>query len=131
MKYYEVEAKCGHVGRNNYIIKMFYVCAEDGKEAALKVRNSPRVKHHHKDAIRSVTEIDYDEYLNGLNKTSNDSYFLVHNSTQQRAICRFGENEVIREEQEITFKKPTHAKRRIINNMLDRDWKSGRSYLYE
>lgn len=131
MKYYKVEAKCGHVGRNNYIIKMFYVCADDGKEAALKVRNSPRVKHHHKDAIRSVSEIEYNGYLIGLNRTSTDSYFLVHNSTDQRAICRFADDEVIKEETEITFKKPTHAKRRIINNMLIKDWKSGRSYLYE
>lgn len=131
MRYYEVEAKCGHVGRNNYIIKKFYVCAEDGKNAALKVRKSPRVKHHHKDAIRGVTEIDYNEYLIGLNETSNDSYFLVHNSTDQRAICQFADNEIIREEQDVAFKKPTHAKRRIINNMLIKDWKSGRSYLYE
>lgn len=131
MKYYEVEAKCGHVRRSNYIIKKFYVCANDGKEAALKVRKSPRVKHHHKDAIRSVNEIDYEIYLFGLNKTSNDPYFLVHNSSEQRDMCEFDDNEIIREEEKITFKKPTHAKRRIINDMFIKDWKSGRSYLYE
>lgn len=131
MKYYEVEAKCGHVRRSNYIIKKFYVCANDGKEAALKVRKSPRVKHHHKDAIRSVNEIDYEIYLFGLNKTSNDPYFLVHNSSEQRDMCEFDDNEIIREEEKITFKKPTYAKRRIINDMFIKDWKSGRSYLYE
>jgi len=131
MKYYKVEAKCGHVGRNNYIIKMFYVCAEDGKEAALKVRNSPRVKHHHKDAIRNVYEITYDEYLVGLDANSVDSYFLAHNSTEQRMLCCFGNNEINKEEQKDLFKKPTHARRRIINTMLVKDWKSGRSYLYE
>ena len=131
MKYYEVEAKCGHVGRNNYIIKKFYVCANDGKDAALKVRYSPRVKHHHKDAIKSVTEIDYDSYIFGLNARKNDPYFLVHNSLEQRIACKFDKNEIIRENQETTYKKPTHAKRRIINDMFVKDWKSGRSYLYE
>ena len=131
MKYYEVEAKCGHVRMSNYILKKFYVCANDGKEAALKVRKSPRVKHHHKDAIRSVVEVDFDSYLKGLNEVNNDPYFLVHNSSEQRSACKFNDGEVIKEAEEITFIKPTHAKRRIINNLLDKDWKSGRKYLYE
>ena len=37
-KYYKVYAKCGHVGRNSYILKWFYVKAESGSEAAKKVR---------------------------------------------------------------------------------------------
>lgn len=131
MKYYQVEAKCGHVRKNNYIIKKFYVCAEDGKEAAQKVRKLPRVKHNHKDAIRSVSEIEYVEYIDGLNRMNNDPYFLVHNSTEQRIKCEFLDGEIVREKQETKFKKPTHAKRRIINDILIKDWKSGRGYLYE
>lgn len=131
MRYYEVEAKCGHVGKSNYIIKRFYVRARDGREAALKVRAFPRVKHHHNDAIRSVIEIEYNEYLAGLNKNSNDPYFLVNNSTQQRIDCRFADGEIIREQEEQVFRKPTHARRRIINKMLIKDWNSGRDYLYE
>ena len=131
MKYFEVEAKCGHVRRNYYILKNFYVCALDGKDAAHKVRNSPRVKHHHKDAIRNVIEIDYDEYLIGLDKVSNDAYFLVHNSSDQRANCEFAQGEIIKEKPEIKFKKPTHAKRKMLNKMLIKEWKSGRSYFYE
>ena len=131
MKYYKVEAKCGHVGRNNYIIKMFYVCAMDGKEAAFKVRLSPRVKHHRKDAIRRVNEIKYEEYLNGLNRLKTDPYFLAHNSAEQRATCVFDDCEIIKEERMNSFPKPTHAKRKIIYKMLIKDWKSGRSYLYE
>lgn len=34
MRYFKVEAKCGHVRRNNYILKEFYVKAESKKEAA-------------------------------------------------------------------------------------------------
>lgn len=131
MKYYEVEAKCGHVRRNNYIIKKFYVCAENGKDAALKVRYSPRVKHHHKDAIRDVTEIDYGSYIVGLNETSKDAYFLAQNSTEQRQICHFDDNEIIRENEEKIFNKPTHAKRKIINDMFIKDWKLRKEYLYE
>lgn len=56
MNYYKVRAKCGHVGRNNYIIKPFFVKANDGKEAAKIVRNTPRVKHDHKYAIIDVKE---------------------------------------------------------------------------
>ncbi len=131
MKYYEVEAKCGHVGRNKYIIKKFYVCVEDGKEAARKVRLYPRVKHNHKDAIKSVNEIDYDKYIIGLDKTSNDPYFLVHSSTEQRLACKFTDDEIVVEAQSVKFKKPTHAKRKIKNELMAKDWKSGRSYLYE
>lgn len=131
MKYYEVEAKCGHVRRSNYVLKKFYVCAEDGKEAALKVRHSPRVKHNHKDAIRNVVEISYEEYVIGLDKQSNDPYFLVHSSSEQREKCNFTENEIFKEEATIIYEKPTHARRRMINDTLSKDWKLGRSYLYE
>ena len=117
MKYYQVEAKCGHVGRNNYILKKFYVRAINGKEAASKVRKFPRVKHHHKDAIRSVEDISYEEYLNGLNERSNDEYFLVHSSSEQREKCLDLESQIIREDGGITYKKPTHAKQRKIKKL--------------
>lgn len=131
MKFYKVEAKCGHVGRNNYILKKFYVRAIDGKEAALKTRRLPRVKHHSKSAIVTVNEIDYEEYIQGLNQMSSDPYFLVRSSSEQRRKCVFDENEIIREDVEVAVKKPTHAKRRIIGEMFVKDWKAKRSYLYE
>ena len=59
IRYYAVDAKCGHVGINNYIIVKFAVAANSGKEAALKTRFFPRVKHHQKDAIINVKEINY------------------------------------------------------------------------
>ena len=75
MKYYEVEAKCGHVGRKNYVLKNFPVMAENGRKAAEKTRGRPRVKHHHKDAIRKVTEIDETRYLELMNINRADPYF--------------------------------------------------------
>ena len=84
MRYYKVVAKCGHVGRHHYIAKDFYIMANDGKEAAYKVRYLPRVKHDRKDAILSVEVITKTEYLAGKALQAKDMYFSVHNSTEQR-----------------------------------------------
>lgn len=84
MKYYKVTAKCGHVGRNYYIVKNFFVKTEDGKSAACKVRHMSRVKHHQKDAILSVNEITEEEYWEGRKQQAQDMYFNVHNSSEQR-----------------------------------------------
>ena len=79
MKYFKVAAKCGHVRRGHYIIKDFFVKAEDGKQAAYIVRFLPRVKHHRKDAIISVESIDEDEFIKGREIQSRDLYFKVTN----------------------------------------------------
>lgn len=84
MRYYKVAAKCGHVGRHHYIVKEFYIEANDGKEAAFKVRHLPRVKHDRKDAILSVEAITKDEYFVGKALQAEDMYFRVHSSTEQR-----------------------------------------------
>ncbi len=85
MNYYKVEAKCGHVRKSHYIIKSFYVKADNGKEAAAKVRLFPRVKHDWKDAINAVCKISHEEYIAGRVDANNDLYFRVTNSTDQRA----------------------------------------------
>lgn len=84
MNYYKVAAKCGHVRRGHYIIKEFFVRAENGKEAAHKVRFLPRVKHDLKDAIISVTPIDRDDFFQGRELHDHDLYFNVTNSSEQR-----------------------------------------------
>ena len=84
MRYFKVVAKCGHVGRHHYIAKDFYIVANDGKEAAYKVRYLPRVKHDRKDAILSVDAITEAEYLEGKALQAKDMYFSVHSSTEQR-----------------------------------------------
>lgn len=87
MNYYKVVAKCGHVGRGHYIIKDFFVKAEDGKEAAYKVRFSPRVKHDWKDAIISVKSITRDEFIQGREFQNHDLYFKITNSSEQKLYC--------------------------------------------
>jgi len=82
--FYEVTAKCGHVGRNHYCLKRFYVKAPDGRCAAKKVREIGRVKHHHKDAIRAVVEISEAEYFAGRQANKNDPYFNSSSVQEQR-----------------------------------------------
>ena len=84
--FYEVQAKCGHVGRNNYVVKTFYVKAESASDAARQIRYAPRVKHNHKDAIISVKRIDHEQYVVGAIQMQNDEYFNVYNSSDQKRI---------------------------------------------
>lgn len=84
--YYEVIAKCGHVGRKHYVPIKFAVIAKDGKEAAKMVRQFPRVKHDHKDAILNVNKIDYERYLEIVEMNNNDPYLKCHSRQEQNLI---------------------------------------------
>lgn len=84
---YEVCAKCGHVGRNYYVDKVFAVRASSAKEAAKVVRDFPRVKHHHKDAIRYVIRIDEARYWEIRRMNDMDPYFTCHSIQEQRRTC--------------------------------------------
>ncbi len=95
MKYFKVAAKCGHVGRGHYIIKNFFVKAENGKDAAYKVRFSPRVKHDWKDAIVSVVLVTIEEYVQGRNRQNQDLYFNVTNSSDQKLYGAIDYDEVL------------------------------------
>lgn len=85
-KYFMVIAKCGHVGRKNYIPVKFAVVAESGKEAAKKVRQFPRVKHDHKDAILDVRCITLEEFLEIKEINDNDPYLKCHSRQEQKLI---------------------------------------------
>ncbi len=87
MYMYEVCAKCGHVGRNFYVEKIFTVKAENGREAAEKVRNFPRVKHHQKDAIRYVRRIDEARYWEIKRLNDEDPFLHCCNIQEQRRTC--------------------------------------------
>lgn len=84
--YYIVKAKCGHVGRNKYIIIDFPIKASTKKEAASIARQLPRVKHHHKDAILEITEIDYDSYISMKRELRKSPYMRSTNIQQQRTL---------------------------------------------
>lgn len=86
MRYFEVEAKCGHVGKMNCIFIQFAVAAKDGKEAAAKARQIPRVKHGHKDAIKYVKEITFEEYRVLRVKNEADPYLKCKCKREQNQI---------------------------------------------
>lgn len=87
MEYYEVVGKCGHVGRGYYIQKTFPVVALSSAEAADKVRSYPRVKHHHKDAIKQVTAVSQAAFDELCQCHASDPYFRCHSIQEQRATC--------------------------------------------
>ena len=104
MKYYEVTAKCGHVGKNNCIFITFACVAESGKEAAAKVRLYKRVKHHHKDAIRNVNEITFEDFIKLKAENDADPYLHCKNPQEQRKIPDF-DSRIIPDIREIQMKK--------------------------
>ena len=87
MRYYSVEALCGHDGKGRCIRKNFGVTAENGKEAAKKGRLIPRVKHDARKAILSVEEISYYEFLALISKNKTDPYLMAKNIQEQRMAC--------------------------------------------
>lgn len=113
MKYFEVKTKCGHVGgRSKYIIKSHFVLAESRKEAALKARYFPRVKHDQKDAILSSVEISAEEYVAGNHNNSLDPYFTCK-SRQEQSLFLPDDSELILDEPEAaTHRKPKTKNRK-------------------
>ena len=85
-KFFAVTAKCGHVGRHKYYEGTFYERAFDAKAAAAIVRNRPRVKHDHKEAILSIAEISYDEFKAGQEEFDNNPYHKCESKWQQQLV---------------------------------------------
>lgn len=119
MEMYEVCAKCGHVGRNYYVDKIFAVKAESRKEAASMVRDFPRVKHDHKDAIRYVVKIDESRFEEIIDTNSKDLYFQCKNIQEQRAageINKIEEEKVIAKARKERACSSTYYKKQLIRN---------------
>lgn len=128
MKLYEVVAKCGHVGRKNYVLKSFPVKAENGREAAKITRYFPRVKHHHKDAIREVIEIDEIRFCELLNNNNEDPYFHCNCVQDQRA---YTEINIYKEKVLVDDEEPESTKMFIGKTLVRKPKKYIRNYYYE
>ena len=89
--YFEVKAKCGHVGKDRCIWITFAVVADSKKAAAEKVRQFPRVKHHHKDTIGYVKEISFEEFIVLRAENDADPYLHCKNIQEQREIADLDE----------------------------------------
>lgn len=125
MKYYEVTVKFGHVGKNKYYKGNIYLKAENGKEAASKARECPRVKHDHKDAILSVTELDYETFQELWKRNKEISYFSCYNIQEQRdCLCEI-QDQIFQEtrfELEPVKRTKKHNLRNNYNNDPDYDF---------
>ena len=86
IRYFAVETKCGHVGKDKCIYIWFAVKAENGKAAAARAREYKRVKHHHKDAIRMVREVSFEEYFRLKIENEQDPYLHCKNIQEQREL---------------------------------------------
>lgn len=118
MNYYEVEVKCGHVGRGHYIIKKLYIKAETGKEAATTARAVSRVKHHQKDAIVSVRGVTLEEYCLGLRANSEDPYFKCHCKQEQIRLEAVCPEEIMSETKQTSYKKQRTGQRIRYETLL-------------
>jgi len=79
-----VAAKCGHVGRDRYLPVTFAVTAANARQAAALVKQFPRVKRHHKDAILWVKEAqDKQAYQAVLEQNSRDPYLHCRSRQEQ------------------------------------------------
>lgn len=110
--YYAVKCKCGHVGKNNCIIITFPVVAESGKDAAKIARMIPRCKHHHKDCIREVTKIDYEEYLR-IKEVNNNDLYLQCKCIQEQNQLDLSD----RIEEDMNSSENEHFKEEIIHKI--------------
>ena len=122
MNYYKVQAKCGHVGKNWFILKWFYVIADSGPEASKIVRFTPRVKHDHKFAIKEVVLITQEEYMFGKRSNDQDEYFKIHNSQQQKFYNEANKELILPEEKPVMYKKK-HNGQRLKNEYLAKETK--------
>lgn len=110
-KYFKVVAKCGHVGRGKCIYVAFATIAENARAAAQKARYYKRVKHDHKDAIQSVMEISFEEFICLRSENDNDPYLHCKNVQEQRKIPDF-ERRIVDDPVEQPKRKKSHSQHR-------------------
>lgn len=112
LNYFAVTAKCGHVGRRHYVEITFPVAAQNLKEAVAKVKRFSRVKKDHKDVIKNIKRISYEEFLNLSEVNKNDPYLNAKNR-QEQDLYQDLDSRLIEEDyfknKDYTFKK--HNKR--------------------
>ena len=97
MKYFEVVAKCGHVGRMYYYEGHFFVSGDSKKAAAGKVKTFPRVKKDHEDVILWVEEVTEVQYKEGLAQMESNPYFQCGSKHEQNAIVELIQDQIFPE----------------------------------
>ncbi|MBE6142332.1 MAG: hypothetical protein E7175_05830 [Erysipelotrichaceae bacterium] len=128
MKYFLVICKCGHVKKGKYVDKELPIIAKDAKEAANIARYKGRVKHHAKDAIRSVIEVTKEEFDKALIRYKSDPYFHVSSVQEQREKCPEIYDMVMAEEEPMSYRK-SHERRNLVERSLLKEITKYKSYL--
>lgn len=123
MNYYIATVKCGHVGRNKYILIDFPILATSVKEAAKLARYIPRVKHQHKNAIKGVRQVSKEEFEQQRAINDEDPYLLVQSIQDQRRHAsiyeRIIDEEIEEQEKTRADSLKLRAKRIIAQKKLD------------
>ncbi|MBR5964998.1 MAG: hypothetical protein IK015_02630 [Treponema sp.] len=118
MKYFKANVKFGHVGRNNYYNGFLYLYANSKKDAARIAREYPRVKHDQKDAILGIEEINYVDFMRGLERNKVNSYFSCYNIQEQRSCFAEIQDSIFREagvDDDLRGYKKKHSLRKVYN----------------
>lgn len=89
-RYYEVCAKCGHVGKGKYCLKRFYTIAPSMHKARENVLKAPRVKKQLSNPIEYVCQITKEEYEKGRFEMDTDPYFNCKCEEDQINMWRSG-----------------------------------------
>ena len=118
INYYLVYAKCGHVGKGNYLEVAFPVYAKTAHDAAQIVLKRPKVKKHLKNAITSVEGIDYEDYNNELETFKNNDYIKAH-SKRDLIFCELDVNQI--ESGYKQYKKSFSSRRERVNYILKKN----------
>ena len=106
-RYFKVVTKCGHVGRYNCIWINFAIVAESKQQAADKVREEGRVKRNHKDFIKEIQEISFEEFMELKAQNDADPYLHCKNIQEQNRIVGFEERISVDEYNLAKLEKPT------------------------
>lgn len=128
-RYFKVVTKCGHVGRYNCIWINFAIVAESKQQAADKVREEGRVKRNHKDFIKEIQEISFEEFMELKAQNDADPYLHCKNIQEQNRIVGFEERISVDEYNLAKLEKPT-SKRASAKFRKKKAKVKERSYTY-
>ena len=128
-RYFKVVTKCGHVGRYNCIWINFAIVAESKQQAADKVREEGRVKRNHKDFIKEIQEISFEEFMELKAQNDADPYLHCKNIQEQNQIVGFEERISVDEYNLAKLEKPT-SKRASAKFRKKKAKAKERSYTY-
>ena len=110
-KYYKVTAKCGHVGKGNYVPINFAVKAENASEASQIAKRFPRVKKQLWDCIIACAEISKKEYKELIYINKNDPYLNCR--------CARDHALVVNEDERVIRMEKTYSRHKVepVKNM--------------